>query len=119
MQNSVDGVNPEIDEDFCDMTDDAKAVFLEVCDHGRSFIDVRYLTRACSALFQCVCRLASAVHGHMDTGVDEMEAEIALANELAEHAQKAIAEERHAAVAADVTLSAQRGSNLFGAASRS
>jgi hypothetical protein len=55
----------------------------------------------------------------MDTGVDEMEAEIALANELAEHAQKVIAEERHAAVAADVTLSAQRGSNLFGAASRS
>ena len=64
VQNSVDGVNPEIDEDFCDMTDDGKAVFLEVWEHGRSFIDVRYLTRACSALFQCVCRLASAVHGH-------------------------------------------------------
>ena len=55
----------------------------------------------------------------MDTGADEMEAEIALANDLAQHAQKVIAEERHAAAAADLSLGAQRGKNLFGAASRS
>ena len=38
VQNSVDGVNPEIDEDFCDLTDDAKAVFLEVRERPRPLL---------------------------------------------------------------------------------